>query len=604
MRKLVFLFVLSLTGYALNAQVSFKASAPQTVVVGRPFQLTYTINAEASERDLRIPEITKDFDVLYGPVTSTMSNVEINGTQMTSVVTSTFTYTLMPKKEGSVNIAPATIRAKGANYTSNALVVKVIAGAQGDTDENAASGDGSGSRLSKDGVFVKMFVSKSKVYEQEGFLLTFKIYTQYATAFQAVKFPEPEGVHRQEVELRPQWVPEFVNGKEYRSAVLKQVILFPQRPGKLTIEGGKLDVVLQIPTPQRVQSFFDDFYNSYQEVNKTLSAAPVTIDVLPLPGGKPASFSGAVGQFDMSSSISSDRVEANKGVTVTVKISGNGNIKLLKSPEVTFPNDFDIYDPKTTTDIKTTQNGTSGTKTTEYFAIPRYAGDFTIPAIEFSYFDPKTGKYHTLSNGPYTLHVDKGEGQENGNTPVVSDFTNKENVRYLGKDIRYLKVKGFHFTTKNELFFGSFAYVLCYAVPLLLFILFFIAYRKQVKENADIALVRTKKANKMAVRRLKVAGKLLKEHKKEAFYDEVLRAVWGYLSDKLNIPQASLTKDNVEAELVRYGVDEPLINEFMDVLNTCEFARYAPAQAPDAMDKLYDLTVDAIGKMENTIKKK
>ncbi len=235
-------------------------------------------------------------------------------------------------------------------------------------------------------------------------------------------------------------------------------------------------------------------------------------------------------------------------------------------------------------------------------AIPRYAGDFEIPAISFSYFDPKSGTYKTLKSDPYKLHVEQGEGGSS-NSPVVSNFSNKESVKYLGKDIRFLKVKDFNFIANNDIFFGSFMYYMCYLVPAILFIVFFFIYRKQVKENANIALVRTKKANKIAVRRLKNAGKLMKENKKEEFYDEVLRALWGYLSDKLNIPQASLTKDNVETELAKFGVDDTLTNEFMDILNTCEFARYAPAQASDAMDKLYELTVDAIGKMENTIKK-
>ncbi len=234
-------------------------------------------------------------------------------------------------------------------------------------------------------------------------------------------------------------------------------------------------------------------------------------------------------------------------------------------------------------------------------AIPRYAGDFEIPAIAFSYFDTKSDSYKTITSEPYKLHVEQGKG--GGTSPVVSNFSNKESVKYLGKDIRYLKVNNVHFVPNNELFFGSFMYYMCYLIPAILFIVFFFIYRKQVKENSNLALVRTKKANKMAVRRLKNAGKLMKENKKEEFYDEVLRALWGYLSDKLSIPQANLTKDNVEAELAKYGVDDALIKEFMDILNTCEFARYAPAQASDAMDKLYELTVDAIGKMENTIKK-
>ena len=603
MRKLIFLFVLALTGYALNAQITFKASVPPAVVMGRPFQLSYTVNAEASERELRIPELS-DFEIIYGPAAATTQSMVMANGKFTSEVSSTFTYTLMPKKEGTFNIAPATIKVKNANYTSNAVVVKVLpADKSSEAQQNEEVAGAGATKITKDGIFAKMLVSKTKVYEQEGILLSFKIYSQYNTDFQGVKFPEFEGFLSQDIEIQPQWVLENIDGKNYRTAVLKQVILYPQRSGKLTIEGGKLDVVLRLPTPQRVRSFFDDFFDAYQDVNKSISAPPVTINVEPLPSGKPASFSGAVGQYSMTSSISADQVKVNEGVTIKLNISGNGNIKLLKNPEVSFPNDFDVYDPKTNSDIKTTQNGSTGTRTIEYFAIPRYAGDFTIPAINFSYFDPKTAKYNTLTAGPYQLHVEKGEGGEES-APVVSNFSNKESVKYLGQDIRYLKVKGFHFTKQNELFFGSFMYIMCYVFPLLLFILFFIVYRKQVKENANIALVRTKKANKIAVRRLKIAGKLLKENKKEAFYDEVLRAVWGYLSDKLNIPQASLTKDNVEAELVKYGVDEPLINEFMEVLNTCEFARYAPAQASDAMDKLYELTVDAIGKMENTIKKK
>jgi hypothetical protein len=235
-------------------------------------------------------------------------------------------------------------------------------------------------------------------------------------------------------------------------------------------------------------------------------------------------------------------------------------------------------------------------------SIPRYAGDFEIPAVQFSYFDIKTGTYKTLSSETFKLLVEKGEGGE-GNAPVVSNFGNRESVRYLGQDIRYLKIEGITFQSNDDLFFGSFMYYMCYLIPALLFVVFFIIYRKQVKENANIALVRTKKANKMAVRRLKNAGKFLKENKKEEFYDEILRALWGYLSDKLNIPQSNLTKDNVEAELARYGVNESLISEFIEILNICEFTRYAPSQASDAMDKLYESTVDAIGKMENTIKR-
>lgn len=603
MRKLVFLFIL-FAAFGLTAKaadVVFKASAPQAVVMGENFRLSYTVNAEG--KDLRVPELA-DFDVLMGPSTSSSISSQIVNGNITTETSLTFTYILAPKKEGTFNIAPATIKVKGSNYSSNALSIKVLPPEKA-SEAAAQEGDGGSSRIGKDDVVLGIQVSNRNVYEQEGILVTFKLYTRVDLGgINAPKFPEFDGFLAQEVELpeQKQWSLEDYQGKRYQSVVIKQTVLYPQRAGKITIPSGKLEVVMRVATPRKKGgSVFDNFFDSYQDINKTITTTPVTIDVKALPSGKPVSFGGAVGNFNMTSSINSNNVKTNDAITIKVNITGNGNIKLVKNPEVVFPNDFEVYDPKVETDIKITSSGASGSKMIEYMAIPRYAGDFEIPAIAFSYFDPKSGSYKTITSEPYKLHVAQGEG--GGTAPVVSNFNNKENVKYLGKDIRYLKMNTPHFISNNEIFFGSFMYILCYLIPAILFIVFFIIYRKQVKENSDLALVRTKKANKMAVRRLKNAGKLLKENKKEEFYDEVLRALWGYLSDKLSIPQSNLTKDNVEIELSKYGVEATLVSEFLDILNTCEFARYAPAQASDAMDKLYELTVDAIGKMENTIKK-
>lgn len=601
MRKLVFLFILSLTtGITVKAaDVVFKAAAPAAVVVGQQFQLTYTLNTEGKE--LRIQEIP-DFELLFGPSSSVAHSISYINGQSTSETTVTYTCVYMAKKEGSFTIPPATIKVNNANYTSNQLTIKVLPPDKADeaqTQSNAATPG-----LSDKDLFAVMSVSKRSVYEQEGFLVTFKLYSKTDVGLKDVKFPEFEGFLAQEVELptEKQWVLENYNGVNYQTVVLKQTVLYPQRSGKITIEAGRFDAIVRVRTQQRVRSIFSDFIDAYQTVNKSLFTSPVTIDVTPLPSGKPASYANAVGNFTMTSSISSTNVKTNEAVTIKVNISGNGNLKVVKNPSVTFPNDFDVYDPKVENNIRTTAGGVSGNKVIEYMAIPRYAGDFEIPAIQFAYFDTKAGEYKTLSAGPYSLHVERGEGSE-GDGPVVSNFSSRENVRYIGRDIRYLKVKGVSFIGKGEIFFGSFMYYMSYLIPALLFIVFFIIYRRQVRENANIALVRTKKANKMAVRRLKNAGNLMRENKEEAFYEEVLRALWGYLSDKLNIPQSNLTKDNVETELIKYGVDESLIREFMDILNTCEFARYAPSQASDTMDKLFKLTVDAIGDMENTIKK-
>lgn len=597
---LFFLFLFT-TGLAARAnEISFKASAPQSVVMGEQFRLTYVINAEG--KDLRVQEMP-DFEVLMGPSQSTSYSTSwVNG-KSSSETTVSYTYILMPKKEGTFTIAPATIKVKDATYTSNGLSIKVLPPDKSGktTAERVQSAS---TTISDDDFFVRMIVSKHDVYEQEGFLVTFKLYAARPCGINGVKFPEFEGFMAQEIDLpNKQWVQDRYKDRNYFTVDLRQVVLYPQRTGDLTIGKGTYDAVIRVSTPQKARSIFDDFFDSYREVNKQLVSSPATIHVKPLPSGKPASFSGAVGSYSMTARISANQVKANDAVTVNVQITGNGNIKMAKNPEVTFPNDFEIYDPKVDTQTKTTTAGVSGTKTIEYMAIPRYAGDFEIPSVEFSYFDTKSASYKTLKSDAFQLHVEKGE-EGAASAPVVSNFANKESVKYLGQDIRFLKTRGIHFSPKREeVFFGTALYAMSYLVPLLLFIVFFIVYRKQIKENADLARVRTKKANKIAVKRLKNAGKLLQAQQKEAFYDEVMRALWGYLSDKLNMPLSSLTKDNVEAELAKYGVDEALTRDFMEILNTCEFARYAPSQASDAMDKLYEQTIDAIGKMENTIKK-
>ena len=604
MKDLIIFLCFALTTLSsVNAEdhVTFKASAPQSVVMGEQFRLTFVVNAEGKE--LRVQEMP-DFDVLMGPSQSTSySSSWVNG-KNTSETTVSFTYILMPKKEGTYTIAPATIKVKGATYSSNGLSIKVLpADKSGKSSSNSSSGTSSAT-ISNDDFFVRMIVSKANVYEQEGFLVTFKLYAARPCGLSGAKFPEFEGFLAQEIDLPDkQWVQDHYNNRNYFTVDLKQVVLYPQRSGQLTIGKGTYDATIRISTPSKARSIFDDFFDSYRDMNKQLVSQPATINVKPLPSGKPASFSGAVGNFTMTASLSNDHVKANEAVTVKVKISGNGNLKVLKNPEVIFPNDFDVYDPKVDVDTKTTTSGVTGSKNIEYMAIPRYAGDFEIPAVSFSYFDTKSQSYKNLTSDSFKLHVDKGDNSS-ATASSVTNYSNKESVKYLGQDIRFLKTRGIHFITRrDDVFFGSFLYYLAYIVPAILFVIFFIMYRNQIKENSDLAKVRIRKANKMAIKRLKNAGKLMQEKKKEAFYEEILKDLWGYLSDKLSIPQADLTKDNVEAELAKYGVDELLTKEFMDILNTCEFARYAPSQAPDAMDKLYELTADAIEKMENTIKK-
>jgi hypothetical protein len=617
MRKLIFLFTILWLGsvYAPAQNITFKANAEKAVIVNQQFRITYTLTTGGENgKDIRVPELKDNIDLLYGPTLSehAVSSGNFNG-KVTSQLTDVYVCVFLAKKEGTFTFPAATIRIGNSEYKSNELTIKVLppdqtpppsSAGQTNSDQPSANSSGSGSANSED-IFVRMHVSKNSVYENEGFLVTFKLYTLVDfSGFENVKFPEFEGFSAQEIELpnNKQWALEPYNGRNYRTIILKQTILYPIHSGKITIGAGKFDAVAQIRSQQRQRNPFDDFFNISTPVKKVLASSPATIDVKPLPAGKPASFSGAVGDYKMTSSINTTNLKSNDALTVKLTISGNGNIKLIKNPEIVFPNDFDVLDPVVNTASKVNAGGVTGTKTIEYNAIPRFAGDFTIPKLEFSFFDLKSGTYKTLSTDEFNLHVEQDESGNNGGASPIINSNNKQDVKFLGKDILYIKTENYHFH-KGDFLYGTFNYMMFYIIPALLFIILFIIYRKQAAENANIALVRTKKANKVASKRLKTAAKYLKENKKEAFYDEILKAVWGYLSDKLNIPVSTLTKDNVDANLTKYGAGEDLIGNFRNILDTAEFARFAPAQGSGEMGELYNSTVQAIDKMENTIKK-
>lgn len=614
MRKIIFLWIVLTAVCATvfaDEKVSFTASAPDAVAVGDQFRLSYTVTTQ-KVRDFRAPSI-KGFEVLMGPSRSQQSSVQrING-QTTSTSSITFTYILMATAEGDFTIPGATITAEGNQMVSNSVHVKVLPADQqssGSTSGNggrqsggSASRASSGTSVSNSDLFIKATASKTTVYEQEAFLLTYKIYTLVdLRAFDNVKLPDFKGFHSQEVELPNdrRWGLEHYNGRNYQTTVYRQFVLFPQQSGKLTIDAARFDAVIDKAT--QVSDPFEAFFNgggNVVQVKKSLLTPQLTIDVKSLPAGKPEDFSGGVGEFNITSSINTTHVKTNDAVTVKLVISGSGNLKLLSNPEIKFPEEFEIYDPKVDNKFRLTNAGLSGSKVIEYLAIPRNAGTYKIPAVKFSYFDINSRSYKTLTTEEYELHVEKGTGNA---AQTIANFTNKEDLKVLNEDIRFIKQNDVTLSPKGEFFFGSTTCWMFYLVPGILFVLFFIVYRKQIAANANVAKMRTKKANKVAVKRMKQAGKLLAENKKDAFYDEVLKALWGYISDKLNIPVSRLSKDNIEEELRNYGVDDVLIKEFLDALNNCEFARFAPGDDNQAMDKVYSASLEVISRMENSIK--
>jgi hypothetical protein len=608
MRKIIFLLFTILAAWQVKAadKVRFVAEAADVVVSGDQVRLVFTVNSQ-DIKDFRAPSI-KGFDVLMGPSRSQQSSIQIINGKRTSNSSTAFTYILLAGNPGTYTIPAASVEVNGEKVFSNAISIKVLpqdqtsgnSGNNGGGSASSSRSQAAGSRISANDLFITATASKTTVHEQEAILLTYKVYTVVNLRQLYGKMPDLKGFHTQEVELPQQktFTLEHYEGRNYNTTVWSQYVLFPQQTGKLEIPSITFDGVVAQQTIS--DDPFDAFFNGggYVEVKKKITTPKVVINVQPLPA-KPAGFSGAVGEFKLASSINATDVKTNDAVTIKLTLSGTGNMKLIGTPEVKFPQDFEIYDPKVTDDYKLTNSGLTGTKTFEYLAIPRHAGNFTIPAIEFTYFDLKSNSYKTLKTEAYNLKVAKGQGNAD---QVISDFTNKESVKMLGKDIRFIKLGDSSLRPKGDFFFGTVGYYLCYLIPLLLFVVFAVIYRQKALENANVAKVKTKKANKVATRRMKLAGKLLAENKKNEFYDEVLKALWGYISDKLSIPVSQLSKDNIEAELTNYGVQEALIAEFIGVLNECEYARYAPGNENEAMDKVYSASVEVISKMENSIK--
>ena len=589
--------------------VVFQANAPKQVVLGKPFQISYSVNQRA--KNFRAPEFV-DFDVLAGPYTSQSSSTSFVNGKRSSVINLTFTYTIMAQKEGTFSIAPATIMVSGEQYRSNGLKITVLppdeeehadASRSGSNSSNAkasSSGSNSGSAVSGENIFMKTIVSKTKVKEQECILLQYKIYwagVDLAQFTNNTQIPEFKGFLKQDLEQGEiQTNLEHYNGRNYNTAVIYQTLLYPQRAGEVKIEPASFEAVLRVQNRANVRSLFEEFYGSYTNVTKTLNAPGTTIHVSSLPSGKPAGFSSGVGQFSIQSSISSQDITTNDAVTIRLTIQGTGNMKLVKTPAVDWPEGFEVYDPKVQNNFKSTTAGVSGTKSIEYLAIARAAGDYTIPPISFSYYDTQADEYRVLQTPEYTVHVARDAADQSQQT-VVNTFVDKEDIRQLGTDIRYIHTTALPAVREPLLSGFTGLWWLLYLVPTLLAALLFVVFRKRIRENADESRVRYKKAGKVAQKRLKKAKKLMSEAD-AAFYEEIERAAWTYLSDRLSIPTAELNKDNIAEILRAKGTAEALIQQVREVLSTAEFARYAPSAA-GSMQDLYSATESLINALED-----
>jgi hypothetical protein len=589
---------------AIQAQkVTVKGNAPAVVKMGERFRMTYEVNAKTDAPHFQLPDA---LTVLSGPNVSQQTSFQfINGKQSSSF-NLTFTYIMVADKEGKFTIPPATVEDEGKEYKSNAIEIEVIGGnkpAQNNNNSNQSQGNNQNSQVQSGGdkFFVRVLLNRDNIYQGEHVVATLKLYTRVNLAgFEDIKFPSFSGFFNQEIET-PQNISlerENVNGTIYNTGIVKKYVLFPQRSGKLTIDPFELEAVVRERT--RSRDPFDDFfggnYRSYTIKDKSPSK---TLTVKALPSGAPAYFSGAVGNYKLETSVDKTALKANESITLRVKIIGEGNLKLIETPKLNFPGDFEVYDPKISQNINVTASGSRGSITYEYLLIPRHAGSFTLNPVKFSYFNPATKQYKTLTGQTFNIEVEKGDGNEDG--VFVANYS-KQDVANIGTDIRFIRTGSLNLKPVNTWFFGTSLFWLIYMLGSGFVIIVLLIRRKKIKENADQLRMKTKKASKVSKKRLRNAAKELKAGNDGAMYEAILKAIWGYLTDKLTINAASLTRDNVGELLKDKKVKEDIIESLIKLIDDCEFARYAPSAALTDSKTAYYQAADIINKLEKNLR--
>ena len=580
------------------------ADAPAEVAVGEQFRLTYTVNTQ-NVNGFRVGTIPAELEVLMGPSTSSQSSFQMVNGHTSSSSSITYTYIICANKAGTYSIPAAHISVGGKTIASNQLRIKVSGasrqGAQGQQGQGEGGLRPAGSRISGSDLFIKVSANKRRVHEQEPILLTYKVYTLVDLTSLKGNMPDLKGFHTQEVQLPQQksYKIETVNGRPYRTVTWSQYVMFPQITGKLEIPSITFDgIVIQ---QNRDVDPFEAFFNGgsgYVEVKKKIKAPGLTIQVDPLPA-RPAGFSGGVGSFTISAQLNKTDIKANNPVTMRVIVSGRGNLKLIKKPEVKFPKDFDTYDAKVTDKTKLTSNGVEGNMVYDFLAVPRNQGKYEIPPIEFVYYDTEANAYKTVKTQAFTLNVAKGSGSAS-----VSDYTGDAADDQLNKDIRGIKTGDADVHDIGDFFFGSTAYWVAMCVLAAIFVSLFVVFRHRAIANANIDRMRGKKANKVATKRLKKANRLMLDGKASLFYDEVLRALWGYVGDKLSIPVEKLSRENISQRLAERSVGDETIALFIGALDECEFERYAPGDVKGNMSKTFEAAMTAIMRIEETMKKR
>lgn len=598
--------------YSLQAQsdVTFKTICKKQVSVGEQFQVSYELNGDG--KDFRTPNFT-NFEVIGGPFSSTSSSVQIINGSVTKTNTQTYSFHLRAIKEGRFTMPQASITVDRKRITSEPCEINVVASSNG---SSSLSGSGKISNNSQTNdnakeIFMEAVPSKKKVYIGEQLMLTYRLfYTIPISQLSVSKSPSYSGFWTKDVTSNNGTLQQssiMRDGKQYNVSTLQEMVLFPQKSGTLTIDPLDITCLAQIRQQRnRSQTYdpFEDFFGdvfgtSYTNVKKEIKSQPINIEVMPLPtANKPQSFKGAVGQFTFTSKIDKKELNVNEAFTLTLTVSGKGNIELLELPKPSFPPDFEVYDPKITLSVKDNALGISGSKKAEYIVIPRVSGDFTLDKIEFSYFNTSLERYETLKSETEQIKVNKIEGNSGNNvvyTPGQAD------IKYLGSDI-------LHINTSNKLnitgvtFYMSTTYIIILCIMFVTFVTTLVIFKRRVQLNKNQVLKRNKQATKTAKKRLNNAYNFLKTNNQNSFYEELSQALWGYISDKLNIVRSQLSMETVKEMMLNKNVSEDIVNEFIELLNNCEFARFAPGDPNKKMEDLYQKGIEIITKSEKILK--
>ena len=602
MRRIVLLFYIVLGVCAAYAQ-NITVAAPSNVSTGENFRIAYTVSTQNVD-EFRAGNIPAGLEVIAGPYTSSQSSFQMVNGHTSSSSSVTYTYTVYAEKAGTYVIPAAHAKVGGRSIASHS--VKIHVSGQTRSNGNAPrmhDDDGpalreAGSRITGNDLFVRVSANKRRVHEQEPVLLTYKVYTLVQLTQLEGKMPDLTGFHTQEVTLPAQksYHIEKLNGRNYRCVTWSQYVMYPQMTGKLKIPSITFKgIVVQ---QNRAVDPFEAFFNGgsgYIEVKRDIVAPGLDLQVDPLPA-KPAGFSGGVGKFNISAQLNHTTVKAGTPVSLRVVVGETGNLKLIKQPVVTLPKDFDKYDPKVTDKTNLSANGIGGNMIYDFLVVPRNQGKYTIPAIPLTYYDTEANAYRTVSTQPLELTVTKGDGT----TATVNDYSDAQGAN----DIMPIKTGKAHLRPAGQWFFGSTGYVLSLIVPLLVFVALLVIFRKRAADAADIVRMKGKKANKVAIKRLRKADKLMSEGRQAEFYDEVLRALWGYVGDKLNMRVEQLSRENIADNLAAHDVNADTVARFIGALDECEFERYAPGDAAGNMNKTYTSAIEAIMDIENSMKKK